>query len=165
MLIFAEYFSDMNSFKKILGICLLQILVFSLSAQNHEVLKSFINKNDIAIRSVQKQAIQSGSPETDQLYKELLALQIITVNSFEQNSEKSADIAYFVRKKCISFLTTNAKTSTEYLKLNDKENSYFLNHKNYISDPSEINNIDSQKLRTLNLKDPHVFENLKTRID
>lgn len=154
----------MNSYKKILAICLLQILFYGLKAQNKEILKSFINKNDIALRSIQKQVIKSGTQESELLLSELINYQSIAVNEFDGNPGKSADIAYFVRVKCSEFLKDKA-TSTEYLKFSDKETNYFSSHKSYVAEPSTINSAEMQKLKSLNIKDPHVFENLKTRID
>lgn len=154
----------MKNFTKILAFGLLLISFFTVKAQENTLLKSFINKNDIAVRSVQKHSINMSDATAAATVKELLISQIASVKLFNTDPAKSADIAFMVREKCKSFLTANSKTSLDYLKLSDKENSYFSSHKTVSNTDSFLDGSELQKINTVDTKDPHLFDELNVRI-
>lgn len=140
------------------------VFAFNLKSQDTSVLKLFINENDIAIRSVQKHSINLTDPASESTVKELLMLQIASVASFETEPKKSADIAFAVRKRCSDFLKTNSKTSLEYLILTDKERKLFQSPQPINEADTYLSNSENQKIKSLNSKDPHLFDNLETRL-
>lgn len=154
----------MRKFTKFAAFCLLQILCFNLKAQEAGILKSFINENDIAVRSVQKYSINLTEPSNENNVMELLKLQIASVNFFTSDPQKSADIAYLIREKCADFLNKNSKGSIEYLKLTDKERLFFSSPKPVDQTKVYLNKRELQKIESLNIKDPQIFDNLTTRI-
>ena len=153
-----------RKFTGILAFSLLFISFFTLKAQSNDVLKAFINKNDVAIRSVQKYSINLGTPESETV-KELLKFQTASVKLFSMNPSKSADIAWAIRRKCNDFLNAHSKGSLDYLKLTDNERAYFTSPKPVDQANSYLNNKELQKISSLDTKDPHLFDELNTRIN
>lgn len=154
-----------RNFTGILAFSLLLISFFGLKAQGNDVLKSFINKNDIAIRSVQKYSISLSGQEAEDNVKELLKLQTACVKLYATNASKSKDIAWQIRQKCTEFLNTHSKGSLDYLKLSDKERSYFTSPKPVDQVNSYLNKKELEKINSLDTKDPHLFDGLDTRIN
>lgn len=154
----------MKNFTKTLAFCLFVVSFFSFKAQETGLLKSFINENDIAIRSVQKHSINLSDPANTNIIKELLQLQIVSVKLFKANPSKSADIAYLVRQKCSDFLTKNSKGSLEYLQLTDKEKTLFSSPKQVEKVNSNLSKSELEKINSLDTKNPHLFDDLNTRI-
>lgn len=153
-----------KTFTKTLTFCLLTVSFFSIKAQQADLLKSFINKNDIAIRSVQKYSINSTDPVSETTVKELLISQSASVKLFASNPAKSADIAYMVREKCTEFLNKIPTASLEYFKLSDKEKAFFTSPKPVDKTSSHLNKSELQKINSVDTKDPHLFDDLNTRI-
>lgn len=149
---------------KTLALCAFLAVFLNTKAQNSDLLKTFINKNDIAIRSVQKYSINLNDPTSDAVIKELLIFQIASVKLFTSNQTKSADVAYTVREKCSDFLTKNSKGSLEYLKLSDKETAFFSSPKPVDKIDSQLNKSELQKINSVEVKNPHLFDDLNTRI-
>lgn len=154
----------MKNLTKTLAFCLLAVSFLSLKAQQNNLLKAFINKNDVAIRSVQKYSINLNNPSSESTVKELLQWQIASVKLFKSNPEKSADIAYAIRQKCTAFLTQNSKGSLEYLNLSDKEKSFFSSPKQVDNASSNLSKGELQKVNSIDTKNPHLFDDLNTRI-
>lgn len=153
-----------NNLFKTLAFCAFFATFFSLDAQDSGLLKAFINKNDIAIRSVQKYSINLTDPANDVILKELLLSQTACVKLFDSNPGKSADIAYSVREKCSDFLTKNSKGSLEYLILSDKEHLFFSSPKPVDKINSYLNKKEIEKVNSIDAKNPHLFDDLNTRI-
>ena len=149
---------------KTLAICLLVASFFGLKAQQANLLKFFINENDIAVRSVQKYSINLTDPASETIVKELLQFQIASVKLFNSDPTKSANIAYMVREKCSEFLTKNSKGSLDYLALTDKEKTFFSSPKKVDRINSNLNKSELQKVNSVDTKNPHLFDDLKTRI-
>ena len=153
-----------NNLIKSLTVCALFMSFFSLNAQQESILKSFINKNDIAVRSVQKYSINLTDQASADNVKELLKLQMASVKLFSSDPGKSSDIAYSVREKCSTFLTQNSKGSLDYLTLSDKERSFFTSPKPITNSDSYLNKKELGSVGSVNTKDPHLFDGLNTRI-
>ena len=154
-----------KNFTKDLAICAFFVVVLNSNAQNSELLKTFINKNDIAVRSVQKYSVNLTSEADADNVKEFLRLQVATVNAFKSNPQKSADLAYMVRQKCTEFLTLNSKGSLDYLTLSDKEKSFFSSPKQVEKFNSLLKKSELEKINSIDTKDPHLFDGLNTRIN
>lgn len=154
----------MKNLTKSVAMCLLLISFVGLKAQENNLLKSFINENDIAIRSVQKHSINMADPANEALIKELLEYQTASVKLFKSNTTKSTDIAYIIREKCVDFLSKNSKTSLDYLTITDKEQSLFTSRKSVEKISSNLNKNELQKINSVDTKNPHLFDDLNTRI-
>src|ERR1700741_4493990 len=76
-------------------------LCFGLKAQTGDLLKEFINKNDIAIKNVQKNMIANNLSSYDSEFKSLIKKQENAVKSFSSNKEASASLAFEVREGCL----------------------------------------------------------------
>jgi hypothetical protein len=153
-----------RKFIKLLAFCLLFITSIGVKSQEAGILKAFINENDVAIRSVQKYSINLSGQETDTNIKELLKLQMASAKLFTSNSGKSADIAFMVRGKCKEFLLKHSKGSLEYLELTDKEQAFFTSPKPVDKISSFLTRKELEKVNAVDTKDPHLFDDLNTRI-
>src|SRR4051812_21477536 len=76
-----------------------------LISQNNDLLKAFVNKNAVAIRSVQKNSMKSPDAISPADFKELLKLQLISVKLFQTNKAASTAAAYKLREDCFTFLS------------------------------------------------------------
>lgn len=154
----------MKNFTRSLAVCVLLTAFFNSKGQENALLKSFINKNDIALRGVQKYSINLSDHASIDNVKELLIIQMASVKLFTSNPEKSADIAYTLREKCVDFFNKNSKGNLEYLKLSDKETAFFSSPKQVEKISSYLNKSELKKISSIDVKDPHLFDDLKTRI-
>ena len=76
-------------------------------AQNGDELKNFINKNEIAIRSIQKNMLSQNDLTYSNQFKELLMNQIVAVKQFMTHKEISCYHAFLVRDESLTYLTKN----------------------------------------------------------
>lgn len=152
-----------NFTKKVIG-CLFFLSFLSFKAQDNNLLKNFINKNDFALRSVQKNSINIASVENDANFKELLKLQIASVKLFESDSDQSAAMAYIVREKCTEFLSKNTQVSLKFFKLSDNETSFFLTKQPLKKINSYFTKGELKVINTLDVKNPNLFNDFIIRI-
>lgn len=164
MLIFAFYFLNMKKLTQFLATGFFLVFALNIKSQDTSILKSFINENDIAIRSVQKYSINLSDPSADSNVKELLKLQVYSVKLFNENIKKSADLALTIREKCTVFLKANSKGSLEFLEFTDKERAYFSSNSPASAEKINLSAKEIQKIESLDTKDPHLFDNIETRI-
>jgi len=92
-------------------------------AQNEVELKNFINKNSIAIRSIQKNMFTKNQLTYSNQFKELLKNQIVAVKQFMAHREISCYYAFLVREESLTYLKKNNSESLEYYKITDSENT------------------------------------------
>ena len=92
-------------------------------AQNENELKSFINKNSIAISSIQKNMFTKNDLTYSNQFKELLMNQIVAVKQFMTHKEISCYYAFLVRDESLIYLTKNNSESLEYFKITVSENT------------------------------------------
>jgi uncharacterized protein YaeQ len=92
-------------------------------AQNENELKSFINKNSIAISSIQKNMFTKNDLTYSNQFKELLMNQIVAVKQFMTHKEISCYYAFLVRDESLKYLTKNNSESLEYFKITLSENT------------------------------------------
>lgn len=154
-----------KNFTKTLFFCALLVAFFNLKAQEVNILKAFINKNELAVRSVQKYSINLTDQASEANVKELLKLQMASVKYFNTNPGKSADLAYLVRTKCTDFLNLNSKGSLDYLKFSDKEKAFFSSPKPVDRTDSHLNKSELQKINSIDVKNPHLFDDFAIRIN
>jgi len=159
------YLNMKKNLTKILALCAFLFTYFYSSSQNSALLKAFINENDIAIRSVQKHAINLNDPAAEATLKDLLVLQVASVSSFNLDADKSANFPYAIREKCTGFLTQNSKTSLDYLKLTDKERAFFSSPKPVEKPNSLLKKGELDKINSIDTKNPHLFDGMNTRIN
>jgi hypothetical protein len=92
-------------------------------AQNEVELKDFINKNSIAIRSIQKNMFTKNDLTYNNQFKELLKNQILAVKQFKAHKEISCYYAFLVRNESLTYLKKNNAESIDYYKIADGENN------------------------------------------
>lgn len=133
-------------------------------AQTNTELKDFINKNDIALRAVQKNSIKLTDQANEINFKELLKFQIASVELFNTDNDKSVAMAYIVREKCLDFLSKNVPGSIVYLKPTDKETLFFSTRKPLKKINSYFNKTEIQVINDIDVKNPFLFNDFNTRI-
>ena len=117
-----------------------------IQAQTKSELKEFINKNNIAIRAVQKNLLNETAPEKLTAFKELVKNQVAAVKKYSSDKNAGAYFAFLVRTECLTFLKKYSKGSTDYFEVSASEKT--LEHpatgtnSNILSD-SEIKAIDA----------------------
>ena len=139
------------------------ILIFSVllvctisKAQTSADLKGFINKNNVAIRSVQKNMLRENNSSYISSFKELLKNQETAVKLYNSNKDASFYFASLVRNESLSFLKSHSVTSTVYLEISDSEKlllkSNTEKNKNILTsdDLKIIENIDAMNPQSLN---------------
>lgn len=141
----------------------MRLLLFSIAlllgvvtnAQTTDNLKDFINKNEIAIKSVQKNMIAQNISNYSDSFKELLIQQESAVKAHGSNKASSQAFAYSVRQKCIEFLKKNYKGSTAFYEITKDEESSFgkqkLSTEKFLSDT---------ELKTIQALDVFNFQSL-----
>lgn len=115
-------------------------------AQVNLELKDFINKNNIAIRSIQKNMIAENNTAYVSDFKELIKNQQTAVKVFDKQNETSCYFAFLVRNECINYINKYNLGSVEYFNIIDSEKSLIqsvpsVNKKNLTS--TEIKLIES----------------------
>ena len=98
------------------------ILICSISiAQTTTELKDFINKNNVAIRTVQKNMVRENNTTYSTTFKEMIKNQISAVSIYKTNKETSAHFAMLVRNESLNFLKNHTKSSTDYFEITESE--------------------------------------------
>jgi hypothetical protein len=90
-------------------------------AQTTVDLKTFINKNNVAIRAVQKNMIRENNSAYIISFKEILKNQEAAVKLYNTNKDESSHFALLVRNESLAFLKKHSNSSTEYFEITDSE--------------------------------------------
>jgi hypothetical protein len=155
----------MRLFYKFTLTSLLVLTFFTLKSQDADLLKSFINKNNIAIRSIQKNSMSApADPKNTESFKELLKLQIISVKLYTSNKEVSASSAFKVREESLNYLTKNVKGSVDYFKVTDEDAKLFTSKTDIKSPNSFLTESELKSIETIDITDPKLFNNFTTNI-
>lgn len=131
-------------------------LCASLKAQTEANLKEFINKNNVAIRSVQKNMIAQNVSGYNSTFKELLKQQEAAIKTYSSDNELSYSLAFTVRKECLDFLKKHYKGSTAYYDITSDEQKLFspkkITDKQILSDSElkTISDLDVTNFQSLN---------------
>lgn len=148
----------------------MRLLLFSIAlflgvvtkAQTTDHLKEFINKNEIAIKSVHKNIIAQNLNSYSVSLKEILIQQENAVKAFDTNKNASSAFAYSVRKTCLEFLKKNYKGSTEYYEITTEEQNTFGKHK--ISSEKFLSETEIKAVETLDVMNFQSISNLMLTI-
>ncbi len=147
----------MKNFYKRLFILTAIISASIMSAQMDTLLKKVINKNNFAIRSIQKQCLVTPQLFETAAIKDLLKYQVISVDFYSSENEISKASAYALRKKCLEFISVNIPNQLAVYNLTRNEENYF-------SSSTDLKNLDTHldknKLKSINAVDennPYLF--------
>lgn len=150
--------------KKVLLTLLLLSATFLVHAQSDSLLKSFINKNNFAIRSVQKQCVKSPQLFESTDLKELLQLQLVSVESFESNKETCKSAAFQLRKTCVDFLSKIDPKQLITYEVNTKELAYFSKSKEIKDSKSLVDKRLRSAVEKADFRNPNVFNDFVLNI-
>lgn len=140
----------------------LSILFFCaiVKAQNNTELKDFITKNNVAIRTCQKNMIREANNAYVNTFKTILKNQEAAVKLYNTDKKASCYFAFLARVESLDFLKKHTQGSTEYFEITDLENKFekpsSLDFSKVLS-TDEIKTIDSldvmntQSLNTITL--------------
>ena len=134
----------------------------SINAQTNDLLKDFINKNNVAIRSVQKNALANGVSTFDSEYKELIKKQVVAVKTYSADKILSSSAAMSVRLACLDFLKKYAPGSTEYFEISAEEKKISASKFNMSFEALSSDEI--KKINALNINDVHGLNSLALTI-
>jgi hypothetical protein len=137
---------------------ILSILLFCaiIKAQTPTELKDFINKNNIAIRAVQKNMLRETNVGYVSTFKELLKNQETAIKLYNNDKNASAYYAFLVRNESLDFLKKYSKGSIEYYEITEAEKSFSKstsekNNKTLSSNEIKaIDNLDAMNPQSLN---------------
>lgn len=135
-------------------------------AQTDIEIKSFINKNKLAIKEIHKTILIRKTTEHNLQFKSIVKKQLLTIANYNTDSKEAFKQAIELRLICIEFLNKDLKLRIEEFNLNQSETDYktsLLNYNNslQIKLPKEtiifvnaINSTDKDALNkfTLNIK-------------
>lgn len=137
----------------------LSILFFCavIKAQTNVDLKSFINKNNIAIRSVQKNMLRENNSVYIIAFKEILKNQEAAVKLYNTDKIKSSHFALLVRTESLNFLKKHTSGSTEFFEITDSE-------KPFLKPSAELNTsvLSSSELKAIEDLDAMNTQSLNT---
>ncbi len=117
-----------------------------IKAQTNTELKDFINKNNVAIRTVQKNMIRSTNNTYISVFKEIVKNQEAAVKLYSSNQKASCYFAFLARTESLDFLKKNTQGSTEYFEVSASEKAYAKSSSEdnaKVLSVSEIKTIDS----------------------
>jgi hypothetical protein len=147
------------------GLTILLLFIFStLGAQSNDILKGFINKNDFALRSVQKHTILSYSDASALAVRSILRLQLISVKYFVSNPALSKQAAYQARIESIKFLQEHSDVPAQTFSLKDKEISFFGKQELLKTTETYLEQKDLRSVSELDVKDPAALNTFVTSI-
>jgi hypothetical protein len=134
----------------------LSILLFCAiaKAQTATELKNFLNKNNIALRSVHKNMLHGTNSSYMPAFKEILKKQQSAVKLYAKDKTASTSYALSVRNECLVFLKKYTKGSTEYFEFTESEKRFEVSEKSIpvLSDTEikSIENLDITNPQSLN---------------
>ncbi|MES2566146.1 MAG: hypothetical protein V4565_04735 [Bacteroidota bacterium] len=144
----------LNLFLSILFFCAIT------KAQTSSDLKQFINKNNVAVRSVQKNMLRENNSTYASSFKEILKNQESAVKLYKTNKDASSHFALLVRNECLTFLKAHTQGSTEYFEIADGEKTFLKSSLETTTKVltiaeskaiEEMNVMNTQELNTLTL--------------
>ena len=126
----------------------LSVLLFCAitKAQTNTELKDFINKNSVAIRTVQKNMVREANNSYISTFKTIVKNQEAAVKLYNTDKKASCYFAFLVRTESLDFLKKHTQGSTEYFEITAQEKNYDKSSSEDQSkalSASEIKTIDS----------------------
>lgn len=131
-------------------------------SQTNEELKNFINKNHVAIRTVQKNMMHENKSSYVPAFKGILKNQKRALNQFGTDNAASFHFALLVRNECLSFLNQHTKGSTDYFQLTESET--FAIKAATPSHSESLNNKESQEIDQLDVLNIQALNSLNLTI-
>lgn len=107
--------------KSLLLFLFISFISLNYFSQTNDLLKEFINKNELIIKSVHKQMYHEPTQADDVLLKTLLKSQLQAVALASTNPDFSASYAYLVRKESILFMKKHSKGNMDYYIITKEE--------------------------------------------
>ena len=140
-----------------LNLFLCAVLLCAITkAQTNTELKDFINKNNIAIRTVQKNMIRSANNAYVSIFKEIVKNQEAAIKLYNTDQKASCYFAFLVRTESLDFLKKNTQGSTEYFEISSPEKNYTKSSSEdrakalSTSEIKMVDGIDAMSLQSLN---------------
>ena len=132
------------------------------NAQTSADLKDFINKNNTAIRTVQKNMLRENNSNYTATFKEILKNQEASVKLYKSDKDASSYFASLVRNESLVFLKNHSKGSTEYFEITEAE-------KNILKFSEEtsakiLTSIEVKALEEIDALNPQSLNNLSLTI-
>lgn len=137
-------------------------LCASLQAQTEENLKEFINKNNIALHSVQKNMSAQNISDYSTVFKNLLIKQESAVKVYSSNKELSYSLAHAVRQECLIFFKKYYSNSVAYYEITADEQK-LLSSKQF-SDEKILSDNEIKIIKDLDVNTAQSFNNLSLTI-
>ncbi|MBA3664917.1 MAG: hypothetical protein H0W61_12015 [Bacteroidetes bacterium] len=153
--------------KKVFTITFTSLMLFifsSVKAQTTDLLKSFINKNDFALRSVQKNTIRAYSASNAAAVKSILKLQLIAVKNYSTNTGLSKQAAYQARQESIRFLKNNSDVPSETFSIKEKETALFGTPKPIDSPDNYLSGAELKSVSETDIQNPASLNSFVTSI-
>lgn len=125
------------------------------NAQVSADLKEFINENNTAVRTVQKNMVRENNNTFTTVFKEILKNQEASIKIYNTDKSSSSHFALLVRNECLAFLKSHTKGSTEYFEIGNSE-------KTFLKTGAEINSkiLSSEELQVIESMDVMNTQNL-----
>ncbi len=143
--------------KSLLLFLFIPFLSFNCFSQTNDLLKEFINKNELIIKSVHKQMYHEPTQADDVLLKKLLKSQLQAVALSSTNPDVSASYAYLVRKESVLFMKKHSKGNMDYYTITKEEEK---NLRLVMPEKLEFNAMNSdviEKVNNISITDPSVL--------
>jgi hypothetical protein len=128
-------------------------------AQTNTELKDFINKNNVAIRTVQKNMLRENNLSYIVSFKELIKNQELAVKLYNTDKTTSSHFAFTVRNQCLDFLKNHTKGSIEYFEISDSEKKILKS-----GSETKTKNLSSGELKAIEDLDAMNSQSLNTLI-
>lgn len=140
----------------------LSVLFFcaTVKAQTTSDLKTFINKNNVAIRSVQKNMLRENNSSYISVFKDILKNQEAAIKLYNTDKIQSSHFALLVRNESLDFLKKHSAGSTDYFEITEDEKTFLKSSSKKYTDIlssselkaiEELDAMNSQNLNNLNL--------------
>lgn len=134
------------------GLLLVGLLAsFSIMAQSNDAVKNLINKNALALKTVQKNLVAKNQIDLEKdAFKSCLTFQISAINAFKTNTKISNSLAITAREKCLVLLKKYSSGSTDYFEIETNNNQ----NNQSITEPNKyVSKSDNEKINSFNLND------------
>ncbi len=139
-----------------LFLCMLFFCAITKAQVNLE-LKDFINKNNIAIRSIQKNMIAENNMAYVSAFKELIKNQETAVKLFDKQNETSCYFAFLVRNECLNYINKYNLGSIEYFNITDSEKTFVQSAPSVNKKNLSLNEI--KLIESMDVFNPNNFNN------
>ncbi len=93
-------------------------------AQTENDLKGFINKNNGAIRTVQKNMLRENNDSYILSFKDILKNQEAAVKLYNTDKKASMHFAFLARTECLAFLKQHSQSTVVYFEMTEEEKTY-----------------------------------------